>query len=69
VRVRLYKYEWGKDDELVYEGDIENLPPGPAADYWAAVKEHHGPDAEDYLRIKAPPLALVFSGWVLEPAD
>lgn len=27
---------------LLYEGDVEGLPPGEAREYWEAVKAHYG---------------------------
>ncbi|BDG17749.1 hypothetical protein TbrSNM41_24830 (plasmid) [Thermus brockianus] len=55
---------------LLYEGDVEGLPPGEAREYWEAVKAHYGDGyAWEYLKAKAPPLALVYRGYALEVVE
>ncbi len=70
MRVRLSQIvedgEGGEYLRLLYEGDIEGLPPGPAREYWEEVKRWHGANAEEYLRWKAPPMALIYRGYSLE---
>lgn len=66
--VRLYKLEDGGGvGPLMYQGDIEGLPPGPARDYWEAIKEHYGDLAWEYFLAKSPPLSLIYQGFTLEP--
>lgn len=73
MRVALYRIvEDGDGDErleLIYKGDVEGLPPGPAREYWEEVKRYHGANAEEYLRWKAPPMALIYRGYSLEVLD
>ncbi|GAA5335145.1 hypothetical protein [Thermus hydrothermalis] len=71
-KVRLSQIDIDADPitQVVYEGDIEGLPPGEAKEYWEAVKAHYGEEyAWEYLKAKAPPMALIYRGWSLEVVE
>ncbi|WP_243030124.1 hypothetical protein [Thermus altitudinis] len=66
--VRLWEFDWHtRKRKLIYEGDIEGLPEGEAKEYWEEIKRYHKGLAWEYFLAKAPPDALLYRGYALEP--